>query len=53
MKKKIAKCRTCGQPLDKLVHAQTGTYTGSRQCINHECKQYGKVAPLRSIRRSE
>ncbi len=40
--KRIAKCRSCGQPLGRLTHL--GTETGSKQCINRECKKYGRVA---------
>lgn len=40
-KAKISHCKTCKQPLHqmKLFHGET--YPAS-QCLNRECKQYGK-----------
>ena len=35
------KCRKCHEPLHALISVQTGTKTGGRQCINHDCKRYG------------
>ena len=41
--KKAGRCRSCDQPLHKLIHAIDKGWTGAYQCINQQCKQYGKA----------
>ena len=39
--KRIAKCRACGEPLHNMRTFQ-GHLVGARQCLNRDCKKYGK-----------
>lgn len=39
---KIAHCKSCGEPLHKMIEAGTKAWVGSSQCLNHNCKNYGK-----------
>ncbi len=39
--KRIRHCKSCGEPMHKLIVIGTNTWAGSWQCLNRSCKQYG------------
>jgi len=38
---RVAKCRACGEPLHDMV-TFLGGKAGARQCLNRNCRKYGK-----------